>query len=619
MARSWLQKLCGFHSSPTRHKYARRVWLDVEECEPRITPQATRTWVSGVGDDANPASRTAPAKTFAGALAHTAAGGEISVLDSGGFGSVTITKSLTIDGSGFLAGVLASATNGIIINAAATDVITLRGLYINGTSQGLSSGVGLNGIRILQAGVVNIEDSVIENFSQLGIDFKPANAGARLFVKNTTIRNCVQGGVLLKPAAGISASASIDHVYSQLNAYGFRAEDRTNVSITNSVASGNTGHGFVASSTSANVRMTLARDVAANNGNNGVACANPNAKVKISNLSAFENSGAGTKSYGGGTIFSFGNNRLSNNDRGFTPITITTGGSTASGALRTWVSGVGDDADPASRTAPARTFAGAISKTTRGGEIDVLDPGGFGGVTITKAIVIDGSGSFGSILAAGTNGVIVNAGVNDVVVLRGLKINGVGTGLNGIKVIQAAAVFVENCTISNFTGQGIDFEPTNAGAQLFVTNTTITNSAGAGVLIKPNGVAARAALDHVMAEYNGNGFRIEDRANVMISNSTANGNKANGFLVLATSNSAVLNLDNCDASNNTSNGVKAQGSASAVAKATVSKLLATDNGGKGLLAVLTSPAHSFINSFGNLWVEDNVGGNGSPTGSLSES
>src|SRR6476469_8182596 len=94
--------------------------------------QATRTWVSGVGDDANPCSRTAPCKTFAGAISKTANCGEISVLDPGGFGAVTITKSITIDGTGTLAGILASLTTGVIINATATDVITIRGVSING-------------------------------------------------------------------------------------------------------------------------------------------------------------------------------------------------------------------------------------------------------------------------------------------------------------------------------------------------------------------------------------------------------------------------------------------------------------------------------------------------------
>ena len=93
--------------------------------------QATRTWVSGMGDDANPCSRTAPCKTFAGAISKTAAGGEINVLDSGGFGAVTITKSITIDGAGALASILALNTNGIVINGA-NIVVNLRNLAING-------------------------------------------------------------------------------------------------------------------------------------------------------------------------------------------------------------------------------------------------------------------------------------------------------------------------------------------------------------------------------------------------------------------------------------------------------------------------------------------------------
>src|SRR4029078_5860907 len=84
-------------------------------------------------------------------------------------------------------------------------------------------------------------------------------------------------------------------------------------------------------------------------------------------------------------------------------------------STRTWVSGLGDDVNPCSRTAPCKTFAGAISKTLGGGEIDCLDPGGFGAVTITKSITIDCTGTFGSVLVSGTNGIIVQAGVADKV------------------------------------------------------------------------------------------------------------------------------------------------------------------------------------------------------------
>src|SRR3979411_1746669 len=115
-------------------------------------------------------------------------------------------------------------------------------------------------------------------------------------------------------------------------------------------------------------------------------------------------------------------------------------------ATRTWVSGVGDDANPCSRTAPCKTFAGAISKTAAGGEIDALDPAGFGALTITKAITIDGGGGqVASVLASGTNGINVNAGATDVVILRNLRINGLsGSGFNCI-AYNSGGGHIENC------------------------------------------------------------------------------------------------------------------------------------------------------------------------------
>src|SRR5213593_1486844 len=119
-------------------------------------------------------------------------------------------------------------------------------------------------------------------------------------------------------------------------------------------------------------------------------------------------------------------------------------------ATRTWVSGVGDDVNPCSRTAPCKTFAGAISKTAEGGEIDALDPGGFGGVTITKSITIDGTGTFASILASLVNGIVINAAPTDVITIRGISINGFCNGINGINILQAKTVNVEDCVIFRF-------------------------------------------------------------------------------------------------------------------------------------------------------------------------
>src|SRR5882724_7436977 len=129
-------------------------------------------------------------------------------------------------------------------------------------------------------------------------------------------------------------------------------------------------------------------------------------------------------------------------------------------ATRTWVSGVGDDVNPCSRTAPCKTFPGAISKTAALGEINCLDSAGFGAVTITKSIGIICNGVIGGILSAGTTGVIINALSSDKVILKGLDINGAGTGVNGIRVISASAVTIEDCTIANTTGWGIAIQNT---------------------------------------------------------------------------------------------------------------------------------------------------------------
>src|SRR5688572_17000254 len=150
--------------------------------------QATRTWVSGVGDDVNPCSRTAPCKTFAGAISKTATGGEINCLDPAGYGAVNITKSMTISCGWTHGSILAANVNGVIINCAACNV-TLRGLAINGA--GTTTG---NGIRILNAGNVNIDHVVIENHAGntahgRGITVETAAANVRVTIQNTDLWN----------------------------------------------------------------------------------------------------------------------------------------------------------------------------------------------------------------------------------------------------------------------------------------------------------------------------------------------------------------------------------------------------------------------------------------------
>src|SRR3979409_1259664 len=114
-------------------------------------------------------------------------------------------------------------------------------------------------------------------------------------------------------------------------------------------------------------------------------------------------------------------------------------------ATRTWVSGVGDDANPCSRTAPCKTFAGAISKTAAAGEINCLDPGGFGAVTITKSMTISCEAGTAGVLVSGTNAIVFAGGANDYLFLKGLDIEGFGTGLSGVLFNSGAVLHVEDC------------------------------------------------------------------------------------------------------------------------------------------------------------------------------
>lgn len=236
-------------------------------------------------------------------------------------------------------------------------------------------------------------------------------------------------------------------------------------------------------------------------------------------------------------------------------------------ASRTWVSGVGDDANPCSRTAPCKTFAGAISKTAAGGEISVLDPGGYGGVTITKSITINNTGGEAGVLVSGTNGIVVAAASTDRVTLRGLTVIGLGTGLSGIRINSAAEVVVENCQIEGFRGTtpayGILVAPSSGWTRLAVRNTTINAgdqvtdaSAGIGLVPSGSGVAIADISDVVLAN-NGTGLFVN----------------ASG-----TTGAAWANVRDSQIQGNAFNGVYVQSSSAATARATVKSSTVSDNG-----------------------------------------
>jgi hypothetical protein len=254
-------------------------------------------------------------------------------------------------------------------------------------------------------------------------------------------------------------------------------------------------------------------------------------------------------------------------------------------APRTWVSGVGDDTNPCSRTAPCKTFAGAISKTAAGGIVSVLDPGGFGAVTITKSITISATGVEAGVLVSGTNGIVISAGNADVVVLRGLDIEGLGTGLSGIKVLSAGAVHVENCTINNFTQNGIEFVPSSATAttsQLQVSDTIVRNNTGGssgGIHVKPGAnVTAVGSIENTVMSNNAVGIRVEDNSTISAKNTTAANNQGSGFIAASTVGGVVnLNLDTCLATGN-GTGIKADLNASATVRIANCTIAGNTNG-----------------------------------------
>jgi hypothetical protein len=259
--------------------------------------QATRTWVSGVGDDANPCSRTAPCKTFAGAVSKTAAGGEINCLDPGGFGGITITKGMTLNCHEVLGSILVAGAPGVTVNAG-TALVVLRNLQITGVTG--TPTPGTIGVRIIAAGVVSIEDCVITQFGQQGIADTRSTGSTKLFVRNSVISHNVGSGISL--TATNTNNAEIENTSSINNLFGIAAGPTNNVLIRRSVFSGNSNSGI---ETDAGGAINVDNTAISNNGI-GIQA---NGTVRVSNSDISFNSTAFSAA---GTI-TFGNNRVSGN------------------------------------------------------------------------------------------------------------------------------------------------------------------------------------------------------------------------------------------------------------------------------------------------------------------
>jgi hypothetical protein len=288
-------------------------------------------------------------------------------------------------------------------------------------------------------------------------------------------------------------------------------------------------------------------------------------------------------------------------------------------ATRTWVSGVGDDVNPCSRTAPCKTFAGAISKTAINGEIDCLDPGGFGAVTIAKSITIEGTtgAGFGAILASATNGVIINLIDNSgndpqhTVRLHNLSINGAGTsgsvgtrtGINGVRIALAAgSVFVESCLITDFTNRGISDERTTGG-KLFITDTIVRNTTATGIAIAPSsgGTTIAASIDHTRVENCNFGVAVGNGGKAMITNSVFAGNTT-GLESEGTSAASQMSINNCSINNN-GTGIQNGGGAAG----TTIRISNND------IAFNGTAITGVTNSFGNNRIQGNTSAGMAPT------
>jgi hypothetical protein len=227
-------------------------------------------------------------------------------------------------------------------------------------------------------------------------------------------------------------------------------------------------------------------------------------------------------------------------------------------ATRTWVSGVGDDVNPCSRTAPCKTFAGAISKTAAGGEINCLDPGGFGGVTIIKAMTLNCPYTLGSILVAGGPGITVAAGVNDRVSLRGIQLQGINQtaspGTNGIRITGAQAVSIEDCVVTNFGQSGIIDNRTAGSTKLFIRNSVISHNSGTGINLGATNLSF-TEIENTSSINNLFGMAAITGNSALIRRSVFSGNSNTG---IEADSGAQIDVDNSAVSHN-GNGIQPGG------------------------------------------------------------
>jgi Right handed beta helix region len=258
--------------------------------------------------------------------------------------------------------------------------------------------------------------------------------------------------------------------------------------------------------------------------------------------------------------------------------------STAQAQLRVFVSGLGDDLNPCTRTAPCRNFQRGHDAVAAGGEVVALDSAGYGAVTITKSVTLDGAGQHAGITASSGIAITVNA-AGAKVVLKDLTLNGVGAASSGVHATAVSVLHIEGCVVNGFVGTGITV---SAGSEIYINDTIARNNGGNGISITPTSTVT-ASISHCRAENNDfDGFFAFKNSRVTVSHSVAAGNGGSGFRANSNESgtTAEMNVDHCVASDNLT-GFLAQGAGGGTAIMRVARSTATANSNFG-----------FVNSLG---------------------
>jgi len=284
-----------------------------------------RVFVASYGNDANPCTFGSPCKTFQQAVNVVDAGGEVTAIDSAGFGPISINKAVTITSpDGVEAGIVANAgADAIDINAGPSDAIVLRGLTLDG------AGTAHNGIVFSAGGSLTVTNCTLQNFAFDGSNLPTGNgilmqptAGTLAFtITNTTASNNGGTGILFLTSSGGSPSVNgvIDHVVADANHFdGVSVDSRFTtggaivVTVSDSIASNNGSQGIFAGNGSATLKVSLDNVTVGGNFFGIVASTPANVllgrSVITGNGTGVQNSTSPTN-----TFYSYGDNRINLN------------------------------------------------------------------------------------------------------------------------------------------------------------------------------------------------------------------------------------------------------------------------------------------------------------------